>query len=178
MKGKRITFLFISIFIIIAVGGYFGIKYLREKTSDNQIKEYVPQEEINDQQYRQTIVTLYFKNKENNEIATEARLIDASKLINNPYNEIVSLLIQGPKNEKLERLIPENVKVNSCTIKDNCVTIDFSKEFLNYNNDEELKNKIINSIVNTLTELTEVNSIKILIDGNQNDNFKDVYVRI
>ena len=64
MKGKRIIFLFISIFIIIAVGGYFGIKYLRGKTTENQIKEYVPQEEINDQQYRQTIVTLYFKNKE------------------------------------------------------------------------------------------------------------------
>ena len=74
--------------------------------------------------------------------------------------------------------MPDNVKVNNTTIKDNCVTLDFSNEFLNYNNDEELKNKIINSIVNSLTELNEVNSIKITINGQEVDQFKEVYVRI
>lgn len=35
---------------------------------------------------------------------------------------------------------------------------------------------MINSIVNTLTQLTEVNQVKILIDGNTNDEFKDIYI--
>ena len=178
MKKKSLVFLFVSIFIIIVVGGYFIIKYVREKSPDNQIQEYIPEEEITDDQLRQTIVTLYFRDKQTGEISTEARLIDASKLINNPYKEIVELLIQGPKSDKLEKLIPNNVKINNAIINNNCVTLDLSNEFLNYNNDEGIKNKIINSIVNSLTELTEVNSIKILIDGNENDNFKDTYVRV
>ena len=59
-----------------------------------------------------------------------------------------------------------------------CVVIDFSKEFLNYNKeDENEKNNLINSIVNTLTELTEVNKVKILIEGNENDEFNEIYAR-
>lgn len=178
MKGKKLIVLFIMILIIILGVGYFTIKYFNERNGENIIEEYVPEAEITDEQLRQTIVTLYFLNKDSKEISTEARLIDASKLINNPYKEMVELLIEGPKNNKLEKLIPDNVKVNNATIKDNCVTLDFSNEFLNYNNDEELKNKIINSIVNTLTELNEVNSIKITINGQEVDQFKEVYVRI
>ena len=58
------------------------------------------------------------------------------------------------------------------------MTLDFSSEFLNYNkNDEKVKDNLINSIVNTVTELTEVNQVKILINGQVSDEFKDIYVR-
>ena len=177
MKGKKLVLLFIIIFIIILLGGYFTMKYLKEKNINKELQEYIPEEEITDEQLRQTIVTLYFLNKETGELSTEARLIDASKLIKNPYKEIVQLLINGPKNEKLEKLLPNGVKINNATIKDNCVILDLSNELLNYNNDEQLKNKIINSIVKSLTELNEVNSIKILIDGEEKPEFKDNYVR-
>ena len=42
---------------------------------------------------------------------------------------------------------------------------------------ENGKNNMVKSIVNTLTELTEVNKIKILIEGNENENFNEVYTR-
>ena len=41
----------------------------------------------------------------------------------------------------------------------------------------ERKENMIKSIVNTLTELTEVNKVKILINGQINEEFKDEYVR-
>jgi spore germination protein GerM len=45
--------------------------------------------------------------------------------------------------------------------------VDFSKEFLdNRENVDELKN--IYCIVNTLTELKEINYVQILIDGKEN----------
>ena len=44
-------------------------------------------------------------------------------------------------------------------------------------NDENEKLKIINSIVNTLTNLKEINSIKILVNGSENENFSDEYLR-
>ena len=43
--------------------------------------------------------------------------------------------------------------------------------------DENEKLKIINSIVNTLTNLKEINSIKILVNGSENENFSDEYLR-
>ena len=51
-----------------------------------------------------------------------------------------------------------------------------SNEILNYK-DENEKLKIINSIVNTLTNLKEINSIKILVNGSENENFSDEYLR-
>ena len=61
-------------------------------------------------------------------------------------------------------------------MEEDCVVLDFSVEFLNYDkSDEKAKDKMITSIVNTLTQLTEVNKVKILIDGNINDEFKEVY---
>ena len=56
--------------------------------------------------------------------------------------------------------------------------LDFSKEILNYDkNKKDSKNLIIDSLVNTLTELTEVNGIKILIDGKESDEFSEQYKR-
>ena len=58
------------------------------------------------------------------------------------------------------------------------MVLDFSSEFLNYSKeDENEKTNLINSIVNTLTELTEVNQVKILIDGNENSEFNEIYTR-
>ena len=58
------------------------------------------------------------------------------------------------------------------------MTLDFSSELLNYNKeDSREKENLINSIVDTVTELNEVNKVKILINGHTNDEFKDEYVR-
>ena len=54
--------------------------------------------------------------------------------------------------------------------------IDFSNEFLNYNKeDPTVKQNIIDSLVKTLTQLTEINSIKILINGEENEEFNEIY---
>ena len=177
MKGNKIYVIFIIILIIIIIGGYIAIKYLKKEEVKNEIQEYTPQEEINDEQYRQTIVNLYFLNEETNELLAEARLVDVAVLVNEPYETLMQLLIDGPKNEKLKKLIPDGVKISKTELQGDCIIIDLSEEFLNINQDENLKNKTVNSIVNTLTELTEVNSVKFLINGQENDNFKDTFER-
>ena len=178
MKDNKIIFIFIIIAILIAVMGYFGINYLKESKVTSQIEEYIPQEEISEEQMKKTMVNLYFYNNETAKLETEARLVDAVELIENPYKTLVQMLITGPKSEKLKPLIPEDTKVNNAELNGECVTLDMSIELLNHTEDEDLKNKMINSIVNTLTELTEVNSIKILINGKTNDVFNEEYVRI
>lgn len=173
MKNKKIIIIFLSLFIIILIGGYFAIKYAKEKNEEEKVEEYTPQEEISEDQLRQTIVSLYFPEKETKELTPEARLVDIKEIINNPYEKIVNLLIEGPKNDKNERVIPENTKLLKSYMEQDCLILDFSSEILNYNKeDEKAKDNIKNSLLKSLTQLTEVNSIKILVNEQETEDFK------
>ncbi len=178
MKIDKLIIIFLIMAVLIAVAGYFGINYLKGKQVSSEIEEYTPQEEIAEEQMRKTMVSLYFYNNETGELETEARLIDAVELLENPYMKLVQMLIDGPKSEKLKSLIPEDTKVIKTEINSGCVTVDMSIEVLNYTEDSDLKNKMIYSIVNTLTELTEVDSVKFLINGEENDEFGEEYVKV
>lgn len=174
--NKKIIIIFSILLIIIAIAGFFIIKNIKENKEDTIIEEYTPQEEIGEEQARQTIVSLYFPDKEKQEITPEARLVDIKDIINTPYEKLLEMLLEGPKNDKLERIIPEGTKVIKTYMEQDCITIDFSKDFLNYDMEKENgKSNLINCIVNTLTQLTEVNKVKFLIEGNQNENFNEVY---
>ena len=180
MKNKKIVIIFSVLLIILIIGGYFVIKYLKQKGESGEItEEYTPQEEISEEQLRQTIVTLYFLSKDTKEITPEARLVDIKDIITNPYENLINLLIEEPKNEKNQKVIPDNTKLNKTYMEGDCSTLDFSQEILNYDkNDEKAKENMVNTIVNTLTELTEVNKVKILIDGNQSEEFQEEYQRV
>lgn len=179
MKNKKIGIIFFLVLVVILIGGYFGIQYVKNKEEkETTVKEYIPEEEIAEEQVRQTIVSLYFPNKETNEISPEARLIDIKEIINDAYEKLVNLLIEGPKNEKNKKIIPDGTRLNKTYLEGDCVVLDFSTEFLNYTKENEKEKKnLINCIVNTLTELTEINKVKILIDGNENTEFNEVYTR-
>ena len=178
MKNKRILILFIISVILIVVIGYFAIKFVKQKKSNEIQNEYVPQEEISDEQSRETIVSLYFSDKETSLLKPEARLVNVKDLIKSPDNTLVELLISGPKNDKLKVVIPENTKLLNASLDKECLTLDFSSEILNYNKDDSmLKNNLIYSIVNTVTELNEVNKVKFLVNGQASSDFEEFYVR-
>lgn len=169
MKKKLIIIVSAVIIILVGIMTYFYLT--KEKTVS---VEYQPEEEITNEQMRQTIVSLYYKNKDMKELMPEGRVIDSKELLENPYKKLVELLIEAPKNDKLESAIPEGTKVNNAKIEGDIVYLDLSKEFIeNHAGGQEEESLTIYSIVNTLTELTEVNSIKILIDGKEDESFKD-----
>ena len=173
MKNKKIIMYLIIIFIILIIL-FIGFLIYKNTINKNKILEYIPEEEITDKQLRETIITLYFMNTDTGELMAEARKIDVKELLENPYKKIINLLIEGPKNERLIKLIPENTKLNNAEIINNIVYLDFSSEFINEQFlGEEHEKKIINSIINTLTELNEVNGIYITINGEKNLGFPD-----
>ena len=174
MKTKK-TFMYIGITLalifIVALGWLVRIN---KNNQENTYSEITPQEEISDKQLRQTIITLYFKDKESMKLEPEARQIDAKELLKNPYQILINLLMEGPKNEQLEKLIPEGTKLNNVEIENGIINIDFSEDFIKEQNlGKEKEELIINSILKTLVELNEVNGIKILINGNENMSFAD-----
>ena len=178
MKSKKIVLIFMVILILIIVAGYFGIKYVKEKSETSKLEEYTPEQEIAEEQYRQTIVTLYYVDKETSEIKPEARMVDIKDIMESPYEKILNLLLEGPKNENLISVIPQGTKLNKVTLDGNCLNIDFSSEILNFdNNAVNLKDNLINCIVNTVTELTEVNEVKFLVNGESAQEFGLTYTR-
>ena len=181
MEKKKIKIIYCVIAIVIVAVGFFTIKWLKEANQENEAivgDEYTPEAEISEEQARQTIVTLYFQNKETKTLTTEARLVDIKDLMNTPYEKLMNLLIEGPKNESLEGIIPEGTKVLKTYIEEDSLVLDLTKDFLNFDMEEEKgKDNLINSIVCTMTELTEVNSVKFLIEGQESEVFNEVYTR-
>ena len=174
-KNKKKIIAIITIIVIIIMVWFIYNNISIEKTVD-EYQDYTPEEEISEEQLRQTKIMLYFANSETGELENEIKLVDANTLIENPYKELVNLLIKGPQSSNLKKLIPDGTVLHDVTMEGSCAVINVSNEFLNYENDQN-KLKIINSIVETLTNLKEVDSIKFLINGEQNENLSEVYVK-
>lgn len=162
----------IIVVILIGVGVWYFLFY--NKNDETEVNEIIPEEEISEEQMRQTIVSLYFYNENTKSLVPEGRLIDVKELVDKPYDKLMELLMQGPNNRELSKTIPEGTKVNKIELKGDTLYIDFSKEFVdNHEGGEEKEKATIYSIVNTMTNLTEINSIKILIDGEENKAYND-----
>ena len=173
MKSKKILITLIII-IILGIAGFIIYQKIQENKQNNQISEYVPEEEITISGLRQTLVSLYFNEKDTNTLIPEARSIDVKQLSKDPYNILMQLLLDGPKNEKLEKTIPDGTKINKIELKNNTIYLDISKEFIeNHQGGAEAESRTVYSIVNTLTQLNEVEAVKILIDGKEDATFKD-----
>ncbi len=177
MKRKKLI-LIIAIIIILGIIIFAVVKNnTQEEENQQELAEYTPEEEITDEQLRETIVTLFFLDEESQSLKSEGKLVDSSVLLQNPYKQIVQYLIDGPTSENLKKVFPENTRIIEASIEKNCVTLNFSKELLNFESDEQ-KYNIINSILNSLTQLTEVNSIKFLIDGKTSEEINEEYTAI
>lgn len=89
--------------------------------------------------------------------------------IESKMKEKLELLTEGSdKEDKLPKgfknIIPKNTKVKSLVIENNTCTIDFSKEFLSISADKE--EKLIESIIFTLTTEREIKNVIIKVEGN------------
>ena len=170
--NKKMILITIILVIIIGVGVWYFFFF--SKNNEQQVNEIISEEEISEKQMRQTIVSLYFYNESSKSLVSEGRLIDAKELIQEPYKKLMELLIEGPQNTSLSKTIPDGTRVNKAELRGETLYLDLSKEFIeNHQGGEEQESITIYSIVNTMTNLTEVNAIKILIDGKENQAFKD-----
>jgi len=171
--NKRVrNILIIMLILIIVIGGW--VFFNREE--DVVIEEYEPQEEISDEQLRQTIVSLYYKNKDTKELIPEGRLIDVKLLLDEPYTTLMQLLIDGPKNQNLEKCIPEGTKINKIEFVKQCsniVTKDNFSEMLEYLNillfkygKENLKYLNSMEYINTAIKQREYNcNVEMILDN-------------
>ena len=172
---KKLPILFL---ILIIFGGviYFIINHITI-TKNDDYTDFTPEEEISESQSRETTLNLYFLNPENNQLKSEGRNVGTNELLKNPYKLIIQELLNGPSDDKLKSVFPEGSRLIDATLSNDCVLLNFSQELLNFKDDIQ-KYNIINSILDSLTQLNEVNSIKILINNEPNDKISQEYTSI
>jgi germination protein M len=79
---------------------------------------------------------------------------------------IVNELIAGPTDTKLRATIPKETKLLSLKITDQVANVDFSEEIRStHPGGSSGEAMTLNSIVNSLTELTGIKKVQILING-------------
>lgn len=165
LNKKKVIIIGIILVVIVALV-LFVMQFI-EINPENQIsEEYTPQQEISEEDLRNTIVTLYFQEKESGTLVQEGRLIDVKLLLQNPYETMIQMLILGPEASSYQKLIPEGTMLNKVELKADVLEIEFTKDFLNFTDDIH-KRKTFDSIKNTVTSLSEVNNIKIFVEGEE-----------
>lgn len=172
MKGKEsLKVIIFFLILVIGVGGFLIYKGINNPEEIQE--EYIPEEEISQEQERQTMITLYFVEKETNKIIPEVRKVDSKKLLKEPYMYLLEELKNGSSKENIQKIIPEGTNINNVKLNKDILEIDFSKEFIE-KSDIENRKLSIEAILKTMSELNEVNGIKIIIDGNENNKENDL----
>lgn len=117
-------------------------------------------------------ITLYFSDETGEKLVSEIRRVTI------PKGEVmeklvVSELIKGPKKENNVPTIVDGTKIISVETKEGVCFVNLSKEFIDKHpggNTAELLT--IYSVVNSLTELANINKVQFLIDGEKKEIFK------
>jgi len=116
--------------------------------------------------YPNDLETIYLL--DNNNYLSIAKISASNKdIISKSIDLIEGLKINGKKQDIIPNgfkpLIPENTKIINIKLNENILTIDFSKEFKNVQ--KEYEEKLLESIVYTLTSIEGIDKIEILVEG-------------
>jgi len=130
-----------------------------------EAKEVSPEEEkILDKNIEATevIVKVYFPDVNIQFLVPEERTVSTA---NAPKSAIEEIL-KGPKSADLFRVIPKNVQLLNLEIIDGIAKVSFNKAFVEGRQASSVEDIfVIYSIVNTLTEFSNISAVEFYIDG-------------
>ena len=175
IKKFRIIILIVSIIFIIIFLTCILLK--RKNNSKNEVEEFhnievQPEEEVPETSNYETNIKLFLIDPTSGILTGEDVVLDARELVDNPYKYIINLLINPPDSLKVESAIPKGTKINNCVINKGVLTVDLSSEFLNSSGTNS-----IYSIVNTMSQFNEIDSVIFSINGEENDQLKEKFIK-
>jgi len=131
---------------------------VEETTEEEQPEEQAEAEEIT--------INVYYSDQMAEYLIPESRIISSE----NKYTDALYELMKKPIDSSLTPLVPDTATINSVTVEEGNAKVDFSQEFL----DDRFVSDTVDilllySIVNTLTQFPEINSVTLYIDGEKLD---------
>jgi spore germination protein GerM len=132
------------------------------EVDENEITSEESKEDIEEAKNGEITINVYYLDSMGEFLVGEARTVS----LENKYIDALYELMKLPVDSSLYRLVPDSTKINSVIVEDGLAKVDLSKEFVEdrITSDTE-DNLLIYSVVNTLTEFEEVNSVSFFIDG-------------
>lgn len=126
-------------------------------------EEYIPQEEVQN-------LKIYYGVKGKEKIEGETKRVRRNPVLIGQARQIVNSLIENPTNERLYKLLPEDLTLRGLFYNSGLFIIDFSREFnkiYSYGTSEQVL--AVYSIVNSITELEPKAQVRFLINGSEPD---------
>ncbi len=118
-------------------------------------------------------ITLYFSNAKGDALLQEVQEIHYSSNIS-LEKLVMEQLLKGPQGDKGRSAIPDGTKLVSVSVLDGVCFVNLDEGFMSQ--DYEVAEPIvIYSIVNSLTELTNVNKVQISVKGNTNLTYREKF---
>lgn len=122
--------------------------------------------------YNKAEITLYFSDSNGEKLVPETREVFYN--INVPLETVVlDELLLGPKTQGLLRTLPSGTKLITTSMVDGICYINLSRDFLEPMAGQK-ETLAIYSIVNSLTELKEVQKVQISVEGLKNRMYRDL----
>ena len=113
----------------------------------------------------ETTVHLYFSDYSNRYLLLDSRTVHLQDAESLPM-VILNELLQGPSGSNLFSVLPAGTKVLDVQINDGVCMVDFSSHFFDDRPKSALKEHlVVYSVVNTLTELENVDAVQFLVEG-------------
>jgi hypothetical protein len=172
---KVITFVTLIAFVLVMLSGCSILEKLGlQKNTEDELRpvsSIVIGEDEAGKLTDKTPIRLYFANEDNTRLKLEIRYIDtadAKKSTSHLASVIINELIKGPSDETVfKRTIPTEAKLRTpVSISDKVATVDMSKEFkTKHLGGKDAERMTIYSIVNSLTEIEEIQKVKFTIAG-------------
>lgn len=120
----------------------------------------------NNKVQEKVIVKLYRADKNLEWLVPEECTIENVKGEDKLKATLQALVSDKPKNNDTQNIFPEKTKVIDVKVQDGIAKADFSKELLEKNiGGSSYELMLVGSIVDTLTEFSEVKEVQILVEG-------------
>lgn len=121
-----------------------------------------------------TTLTLYFANREGTGLVKEECDVHYSSNISLD-KLVMTKLIEGPENNELQATLPSGTKIVMISVADGICYVNLDETFKNDQNNEILEQVVLYSIVDSLTELPEVDKVQITVNGDSSGSLRYNY---
>ncbi|MEA4815688.1 MAG: GerMN domain-containing protein [Lachnospiraceae bacterium] len=157
--------------VAITVNGEPLLKSTGEEIGSMSRDDVVLDKEISPEPSSTVTVKLYFADSTASHLEVEERNIEANP--NDIEKKILEQLITGPESNDLSPTVPPETKIRDVKVVDGICYVDLSMEFVTKHSGGSTGEALtIYSIVDSLTELSNVNKVQFLIEGEKLDEYK------
>ena len=164
MRTFMVALLVMLTLMMAGCGGESGSNKAQESNNTSVASSSNKEAQAPEKKVESTLsVTLYYPDDSGMKIIAVKRDVKPSP---DKYTAVMKSLMSGTDKKGTVDIIPKTAKLRSVKVKDGVAKVDFSRELVkDFNGGSTGEEMLVGSIVDTLTEFSEVKKVQILVEG-------------